>query len=104
MGQGLPSARPGYAQPLYTERMADVSLERIWAKLEVDEWPLDQYLRESAKAYDMTTSPFVESRRNPGTANRRTRYTMPLPQDVPRAVSMIVGLPQASKATNVYSL
>lgn len=88
----------------HKERISGVSLPQVIAVLELDEWPFHDVLQQSAQSYDMVWTPMVESRRVPGTFHRRCKFKMPIPPDVPRAVSAIVGSPELMHATAVYSV
>lgn len=72
--------------------------------LDKDDWVMNKFLCEVLGTHDMRWEPFMEPARTPGVKVRRCRYMMPLPQDVPRAVASIMGMPKESNMTTIYHM
>lgn len=79
-------------------------MEALRECLDKEEWFMEGFQREVMKIRDMRWEPFLEATYKPGVKVRRCTYVMPLPQDLPRAVASIIGLPKESRMTTVYCL
>jgi len=101
----LPTEALCNQEPLYSGRLPpEVTMAGMREILDRDDWFLDKFCRESLKARDMHWEPFLEPARTPGVKVRRCTFIMPLPQDVPKAVASIIGLPKESSITIVYHM
>merc|ERR1712216_426575 len=62
------------------------------------------YMRETLSCTELSSTPWSESHRTPGTAVRRTRLTVPVPPDVPKTLARLIGLPRMMDVTAVFRL
>lgn len=102
----LPTEAPkdGSKDPVYVQTVPTLSMSVVRDLFDKDDWIMDRFLCESLGAFDVRWEPFMEPPRTPGVKVRRCRYMMPLPQDVPRAVASIIGMPKESNITTVFHM
>merc|ERR1711948_74310 len=88
--------------PIGSDRLpADVT--SIAAKLQSDNW-LSKFLQESKQAHSISATPWSESKQARGVMVRKATFTLPVPQDFPRAVTRLVNLPTETKVTAVFRM
>jgi len=102
-GQAPSGHLPTNQTPACTQTIPDLSLSLIRAALE-DKNCILEFLKQNANAYEMDPTYWSESKRVKGTMVRRVHFKMPLPKDVPKAISRLISLPDVSSATAVYRL
>jgi len=89
--------------PLSVEMLSSADLTSINAKLTSDNW-LTNFLKENRLARDICATPWGESKRAPGVMVRKATFTVPVPQDFPRAVTKLVQLPKETRVTAIFRL
>eukprot|EP00928_Gymnodinium_smaydae_P090177 TRINITY_DN74017_c0_g1_i1.p1 TRINITY_DN74017_c0_g1~~TRINITY_DN74017_c0_g1_i1.p1 ORF type:complete len:534 (+),score=100.60 TRINITY_DN74017_c0_g1_i1:115-1602(+) len=99
----LPAPEAPNVEPLVLERLADVTLAQIRSALLADDWPIDTFMRENLKFFDVSHTSWSESIRLPGTLARSSQFMLPL-VDLPRIIARLTKIPAASSATSVYNL
>lgn len=101
-GSPLPAAEPTFA-----ERIAGLSLAQVKSALEPDACVLSEWWSAAPlSSYDLVSDPWAPApQAAEGVATvRRIRCLMPMPEDVPRAVAAVVGVPKVSAATVMFAL
>jgi len=97
----------GKSKPLSIERLHGISLSTVGNKLASDDWTINHFLRSNPQASAFV---FSSPSRAPssggltGAQVRRSEFQMRLPQDVPKAIRSLVGVPQSTRVTQVYCL
>lgn len=97
----------GKSKPLSVERLQGVSLATVGNKLAVDDWAIHHLLRGNPNASALALSSPSRIRTSGGLKGaqvRRSEFRMRLPQDVPKAIRTLVGVPQSTRITQVYCL
>jgi len=101
---GMPAAEaPSTEEPVKVERLTSLTLEQVCKALENEEC-LPRFLRENVQAFDVSPTPWAQSRRISGTLVRRVGFRMTLPKDVPRVVQRLISLPEDTSVTAIYRL
>jgi len=95
---------PDNIEPLCVHELRDATLESIAELLGADEWPFPSFLSQFHGASEFEPCRWASSSRVEGTAVRVLNFTMPLPQDLPRAVAILINLPESTRITNTYRL
>merc|ERR1712046_517544 len=67
-------------------------------------WPLRIFMEDYHKIIDVEEAPWAPSSRVPGTFMRRLRFKMPMPDDVPPTLRMLVRIPDLSTTTYLARL
>lgn len=94
---------PECEKPVAIENMPSADIAAISAKLTSDNW-LTSFLKENKKARDISATQWAESKRSPGVMVRKATFTVPVPQDFPRAVTKLIQLPIETKVTAIFRL
>jgi hypothetical protein len=92
--------------PTTTQRLGDVTVDGIHTGLQgehSEEAPLARVL-EALGAFELSTSPWIEDIREPGTLVQRKRYLMPTPSDTPELLRKALSLPKTIPSLTVSSL
>merc|ERR1711915_499632 len=69
-----------------------------------EDWPITKYYAEKHNAFDFVGPPWAKAKRVPGTYVRRLSFRMPLPDDIPKAVKMLVNLPETTAVDVLYRM
>jgi len=104
-----PNGRPSYEvpekeAPVGTTTITGIDLDAAMAKLRDEDWFCKAVLRDNKGATNIEATPWTESKQSPGVLVRKGTFTVPVPQDFPRAVTRIVNLPLETKCTAVFRL
>merc|ERR1712039_588249 len=62
------------------------------------------FLKENKQAKDISATPWTESKRSLGVMVRKITFTVPVPQDFPRAITRLVQLPTETRVTAIFRL
>merc|ERR1712190_553319 len=101
--QRKPFQVPQKEAPVGSEKLPEQTLSQISETLQSDGY-LSRFIRDAKEAHDISMGPWCESRRSPGVMVRKTTFTLPVPQDFPKAVTRLVNLPSETKVTAIYRL
>lgn len=102
-GECVPLAEAPGAEPAQTEQLETLTLEKAREALENEDC-LPRFLRENVNAFELTTTPWSESKRISGTLVRKSTFKMALPTDIPHFLQRLIAMPQNSSVTTVYCL
>jgi hypothetical protein len=100
----MPDMSVPETEPLCTHELPDATLSSMSSVLEANEWPIPTFMSQFNEASDFNPCKWARSCRVEGTAVRVLTFTMPLPKEIPRAVAMLINLPEKTKITNTYRL
>jgi len=98
-----PFQMPQGEAPVGSDRLLATDVPTVLAKLKSENW-LSKFLQEAKQAHSISATPWAESKQSPGVFVRRASFTLPVPQDFPRAVTRLVNLPTETKVTAVFRL
>merc|ERR1719291_614440 len=98
-----PFQQPVKENPVNSGALPGLDLAKIGETLKSDNW-LTTFLKEAKQAHSISATPWTESKRSPGVLVRKATFTLPVPQDFPRAVTRLVNLPTETKVTAVFRL
>lgn len=87
--------------PLLSTIFQDFTFETMCAEFESEDWFIDDFMRETLNAIEMRTSSWKRGVR-PGAMVRDSHIIMPVPPDVPRAVALILGMPETVTVTATF--
>lgn len=91
-------------ESLHEGQLPELTLAKVRSALEGGGCVLE-HTRASVKAMEpMESTPWLASKRVAGSLVRRVTCTVPVPQDIPKALSRIVSLPDVSRCTKIYRL
>uniref|UniRef100_A0A7S2M632 VASt domain-containing protein n=1 Tax=Zooxanthella nutricula TaxID=1333877 RepID=A0A7S2M632_9DINO len=100
---GRLGAQVPQVEAIREEHLPSLALEKVSTGLRKNGL-LPSAATEAVKARDITATGWSESKRTPGMWVRKAHFTIPLPQDFPKAVTRLVKLPEESTVTAVYRL
>eukprot|EP00443_Scrippsiella_acuminata_P001678 CAMPEP_0115216826 /NCGR_PEP_ID=MMETSP0270-20121206/25540_1 /TAXON_ID=71861 /ORGANISM="Scrippsiella trochoidea, Strain CCMP3099" /LENGTH=556 /DNA_ID=CAMNT_0002630679 /DNA_START=44 /DNA_END=1714 /DNA_ORIENTATION=- len=89
---------------LIFDETLNTQLANVRAKLESEEWPIHEALRQGLQASEISASPWGHSRQRPGSWVRRSRFVLPSPLDLPDFVTKLVTLTEPMRVTCVSRL
>mmetsp|Transcript_11189 Transcript_11189/g.29798 ORF Transcript_11189/g.29798 Transcript_11189/m.29798 type:complete len:416 (+) Transcript_11189:74-1321(+) len=89
-----PISPEGLGEPIFTERITEVSMDQVRGALASDEsCPLHRFMREALGFYDMMATGWRDCSQTENVRVRKTCYTMVVPPDVPAAVRRLCNIP-----------
>jgi len=94
---------PQHDAPVATETLMPADISSLRAKLVTENW-LPTFLKENKHAKDISATPWTESKRSLGVMVRKITFTVPVPQDFPRAITRLVQLPAETRVTAIFRL
>eukprot|EP00933_Yihiella_yeosuensis_P037756 TRINITY_DN31750_c0_g1_i1.p1 TRINITY_DN31750_c0_g1~~TRINITY_DN31750_c0_g1_i1.p1 ORF type:complete len:465 (-),score=72.61 TRINITY_DN31750_c0_g1_i1:81-1475(-) len=100
----MPSEMTPVGKVIWERRLENATTSTIRTLLEAEDYIFDSYLRDTLKCTNIRTTPWIPERGNPESLVRRSQYVLPLPQDVPPAVSKLLGVPSHADVTTVTRL
>jgi len=102
-GGRKPFHLPQGETPVGSDNLPAMDISSICKKLQSENW-LCKFLQESKQAHSISATPWSESKQAPGVMVRKATFTLPVPQDFPRAVTRLVNLPTETKVTAVFRM
>lgn len=90
--------------PACSGEVKGVTFSALKEALSGTDWIIPKYIEKVNRAHDIVDNRWANSKLVPGTKVRKVVFTMPLPKELPRAVAMLVKIPEESKVTNAYRL
>lgn len=94
-------------KPVSVESLQGISLATVCGKLLEGDWAINHLLRGNSRASGFAFSWPVPGRASGGlkdTQVRKNEFRMRLPEDVPKAITALVGVPESTRISQVYSL
>merc|ERR1712151_834288 len=98
-----PFQMPKGETPVGSDHLPTMDIASVCGKLQSENW-LSKFLQEAKQAHSISATPWAESKQAPGILVRKATFTLPVPQDFPRAVTRLVNLPTETKVTAVFRL
>lgn len=112
----LPTVPVGL-KPLTSQKLIGLDIKSIRASLEVEEGPVQRFMREILGCSDFSTTPWAvrrisadveDSAKKASAATsvffRRSLYRAAMPSDIPSSVARLVGIPDSVNARSLFVL